>query len=92
LRQWGEHLRDLKREAANRDYYASSVESRVLIEALINRLKMPPYRLEPGALQELGAYDNNLHRGWKPGEFVWPEEWQPAYPEPTYWWLYGRPR
>jgi hypothetical protein len=26
------------------------------------------------------------------GPFVWPEAWQPAYPEPEFWWLYGRPQ
>jgi hypothetical protein len=92
LRQWSEHLRDLKREASNRDYYATTVESRALIEALINRLKMPPYQLEPSVLEELAAYDNNLRKRWKLGAFVWPEGWQPAYPKPAYWWLYGRPR
>lgn len=92
LRQWSEHLRDMKRDATNRDFYATTAETRTMIEALIEKLKMPPYQLEPGVLEELGAYDNNLRKRWRTGEFIWPAGWEPAYPKREYWWLYGQPR
>jgi hypothetical protein len=63
-----------------------------MISALVNKLKLPPYKLEPRINQQITMYDNNLRRRWDSGQFVWPEEWQPAYPEKSYWWLYGRPK
>lgn len=91
LRQWGEYLKDLSRESSSSAYYATAVEPRVMITALLNKLKLPPYRLEPRVTQQVTMYDNNLRRRWKSGEFIWPQEWQPAYPDSTYWWLYGHP-
>ncbi|MCI0397143.1 MAG: hypothetical protein L0332_35590 [Chloroflexi bacterium] len=93
LRQWGEYLNDLNdTSGAAGDYYESAVETRAMIAALVEKLQMPPYRLEERVAQQLGLLDNNLRRRWQPGDFVWPEAWQPAYPQSEYWWLYGRPR
>jgi hypothetical protein len=63
-----------------------------MITALVNKLKLPPYELSPRIPEQIAMYDNNLRRRWHSGEFVWPEEWQPAYPEGTYWYLYGKPK
>jgi hypothetical protein len=63
-----------------------------MVAALINKLQFPPYQLDERIPQQTAAYDNNLRRRWQSGEFVWPEEWQAAYPKGEYWWLYGRPR
>lgn len=93
LRQWSEYLRDLKGEAAaNAGYYPSTVETRAIIAALVGKLERPPYRLEAHLVQQLGMLDQNLRSHWQPGDFVWPESWQPAYPKAGYWWLYGVPR
>ena len=92
LRQWSEHLKDLSRDAANQDYWATTATTRTMIEELVEMLNRPPYRLEPGVLDELAAYDNNLRKRWQPGDFVWEEGWEPAYPQAQYWWLYGKPR
>ena len=93
LRQWSEYLRELKREsAAAGDYYASAVETRAMIAALLDKLEMPPYKLDKQVLNELGVYDRALGNHWLADGFVWPTEWQPAYPRSTYWWLYVRPR
>jgi hypothetical protein len=93
LRQWGEYLNDLARESGSSSaYYATAVEPRAMITALINKLKLPPYRLEPRIPEQVAMYDNNLRRRWQSGNFVWPEEWRPAYPEITYWYLYGKPK
>lgn len=93
LRQWGEYLRDLRSDVrAHAGYYASSVETRAIIAALLDFLAVPPYRLDAQVAKEVAALDANLHGRWQPGDFVWPLEWQPAYPKETYWWLYGQPR
>ena len=93
LRQWSEYLRELNQEpAAAGDYYASAVETRAMIAALLDKLEMPPYELDKRIFNELGVYDRALSNHWLADGFVWPSEWQPAYPRSAYWWLYGRPR
>jgi hypothetical protein len=93
LRQWEEYLKDMDRGTFDRtSNYSTAVETRAMIAALLNRLGMPPYRTEKRPAQHLAALDTRLRGIWRPGEFVWPQEWQPAYPRPEYWWLYGLPR
>jgi hypothetical protein len=93
LRQWGEYLKEMRRESVGAgDYYASSVETREMIAALLHKLSSPPYRLDERMLAELQAYDQVLRDHWAPGDFVWAAEWQDAYPKSQHWWLYGRPR
>lgn len=93
LRQWSEYLRDLSKESfAAGDFYPSAVQTRAMIRALVDKLKMPPYEFDERVLTEIEAYDRALRNYWRPGDFVWPDEWQPAYPQRDYWWLYGRPR
>jgi hypothetical protein len=92
VRQWSEYLRDLEQDsgssAAN---YNSAVETRAMMAALVDKLKTPPYQLEPRLRQQVELLDRNLRLRWKPGQFVWPELWQTAYPRTAYWWLYGQP-
>lgn len=91
-RQWAGYLNDVQREthvaAVN---YETAVENRLMIAALIQFLQTPPYRLDAHVIQNLDALDRGLHQHWQEGPFVWTEEWAAAYPEATYWWLYGRP-
>ncbi|HEX6387568.1 MAG TPA: hypothetical protein VF177_23110 [Anaerolineae bacterium] len=93
IRQWGEYLRDLHGDAkAAAVNYETAVENRAMITAVIDKLQMAPYRLEPRVLEQVDLLDRNLRRRWQPGDFIWPEEWLPAYPQTEYWWLYGRPK
>jgi len=93
LRQWAEYLKELSREStSSRAYYVTAVETRAMITALVNKLKLPPYQLNQRIPQEITMFDGNLRRRWHSGNFVWPEEWQPAYPKAIYWWLYGTPK
>jgi hypothetical protein len=93
LRQWNEYLKELMRvEQAAGDYYASAVETRAMIAALLNKLETRPYKLDRRVLNEVGAYDRVLANYWEAGDFVWPEAWTAAYPRQKYWWLFGRPR
>jgi len=93
LRQWGEYLNELARGSGSSSaYYATAVEPRAMISALVNKLRLPPYELESHIPQQVTMYDNNLRRRWHSGDFVWPEDWQPAYSESTYWYLYGKPK
>jgi len=93
LRQWSEYLRELNQDsAAAGDFYASAVETRAMIAALLDKMEMPPYKVDKRVFDELGVYDRALSNHWLADGFVWPSEWQPAYPRSAYWWLYGRPR
>ncbi len=93
IRQWGEFLKDLDWDKnISIAGYQSSVETRAMISAIIDKLEMPPYQLDPRIKQKVRLLDGNLRRHWKKGEFVWPEEWKVAYPSDEYWWLYGKPK
>lgn len=93
LRQWEEYLKDMDRGTFDRSSnYATAVETRAIIQALLDRLGMPPYRVEARPTQHLSTLDTRLRGRWQPGDFVWPAAWEPAYPRAEYWWLYGSPR
>ncbi len=92
LRQWKEAIRDLRRDSrGNAGYYPTTVEVRAMLTSLHEMLTTPPYRFEPTLLERLDMLDAGLRAVWIPGPFVWPEEWQPAYPREKYWYLYGQP-
>lgn len=92
-RQWTEYLRELKpKKSEFATYYASAVETRAMLAALLAQFRLPPYQLDSTVPDRLEALDNSLRARWKPGEFVWPEEWKSAYPASEYWWLYGSPK
>ena len=93
LRQWGEYLKELRDKSLGMgDFYSSHVQTRAMISSLIRKLQEHPYELDKRVLDQLGVYDNVLRNYWESGAFIWPDDWQPAYPMPEYWWLYGRPR
>lgn len=93
LRQWSEYLKEMPRESLRiGDYYASAVDARLMIAALLEKLSLPPYQLDENVVEETGVYDRVLRNYWAPGDFVLPAEWKPAYPQADYWWLYGHPR
>lgn len=91
LRQWTEYLRDLRDDRNAFTYYATAVEPRVMIDAIVEQLSMPPHQLESDVPARLPAIDRSLQARWLRGDFVWPEAWQPAYPPRDYWYLYGQP-
>lgn len=93
IRQWGEYLSEV-----NRDYdqaihsYATAVEARAMLSAIMNLLTPPPYQLKTLMRQHVLQLDTLLQARWQSGDFVWVDGWQTAYPESSYWWLYGRPK
>ncbi|MBK7893331.1 MAG: hypothetical protein IPJ90_00185 [Anaerolineaceae bacterium] len=91
IRQWDEYLRDLREKQSN-GAYAVQVEVRAIIAALIEQLQQAPYQLDEKLLHAILTQDKGLRARFASGDFVWPEEWQPAYPKPEFWWLYGRPK
>lgn len=91
LRQWQAYLGEAKR-GTGVAYYESAVEPRVMSQALIAQLRVQPYQLQSELAQKVAMLDRELRQIWEPGDFIWPEEWKPAYPREKFWWLYGYPR
>jgi hypothetical protein len=92
VRQWQEYLRDLEEEdRPSLSYYQTSAETRAMITALREKLQSLGVSLPADLVQQVEASDNTLRHRWQAGAFVWPNEWQPAYPQDAYWWLYGQP-
>lgn len=92
LRQWLEYFKDLQQSKGASAYFASSVEIRAIIEAIIHQLQIAPYQIDPQICQELAQLDAQLANQWQPDKFVWSVEWEEAYPKGAYWWLYGHPQ
>ena len=88
-RQWSNYLGDLSRDKSQFSYYGTNVEARVMLDVLNEQLSMPPYRNTSDIPARLGALDKMQRARWVKSEFVWHEEWQEAYPEEDYWYLYG---
>jgi hypothetical protein len=93
LREWVGHLRSMTTFKTERlANYTNVVDTRVVIEVMVDRLQRPPYRLERQVLEEMEVLDQNLGNRWQEGEFIWPAIWRPVYPREKYWWLYGHPK
>ncbi|NCF66664.1 MAG: hypothetical protein GWP61_11865 [Chloroflexi bacterium] len=93
IAEWVNYLRDLGGHVANEaNYYAGIVDTRVVINSLINQLQKRPYQLDQGVLEEVESLDNNLRLRLEGHEFIWEGVWKPAYPPEESWWLYGYPR
>ena len=91
IRQWGQSLNEFKGESSL-SYYRTAVEARLMIDRLVHKLQTAPFQLNPRLLPQVQLLDVNLSHQWRSGDFIWPDEWQPAYPRTEFWWLYGRPK
>ena len=92
VRQFGEYLKDLRREHGDAVAgYKTAVEARLMAAVLMELLGNKPYRLDAEAIAQAESLDQTLRWQWRSGAFVWAAEWARAYPSEAYWWLYGRP-
>lgn len=92
ITEWIGILRDLnRRAAAEANYYAGIVDTRIVIQELLDKLLTPPYELQVDVRDEVKTIDRLLKNRFSDGEFVWDPVWEAAYPPAEYWWLYGRP-
>ena len=92
IRQFEAFLRDLRKGQETGMNYRTAVEPRAMVAALVDKLRMAPYQLDrqiPGRVETL---DRSLRQRWVSGEFIWPQDWQPAYPQDEFWCLYGKPK
>lgn len=91
LRQWSENEAEWQLRPNMLTYYATSVEPRVMITHLLDVMSQPPYRIDPNFSHQVTILDNSLKARWEGDQFVWAPEWQVAYPQTTFWFLYGKP-
>lgn len=92
IAEWIGILRDLKRRAAaEENYYAGIVDTRIVIKELLDKLQTPPYELKEGIQEELMTIDRLLKNRFSEDDYVWDPIWEATYPRDDYWWLYGRP-
>lgn len=93
LREWTSYLNDAtSKSATKQEHYATVVDTRIVITALIHRLSQPPYQLKARLEKEVAQMDVRLRGQWQTGEFVLDAIWKKAYSPSEYWWLYGSPK
>ncbi|MCD6291399.1 MAG: hypothetical protein J7M34_12915 [Anaerolineae bacterium] len=69
--------------------YPAEAHTRTTIQLLIDHLGEGEVPDE--VLRQVAAQDDRLRRCFHGGEFIWPSEWEVAFPRQEYWWLYGLP-
>ena len=86
--QWRDYLKEMEEDFVPA-FYNNQVETRAIIQTLVDRFDDSPGTLDPDALELVAELDAQLRLHWQDGKFVWDEGWQPVYPRNKYWWLYG---
>jgi hypothetical protein len=83
LRQWSHYLGEVR--GIGGAYYANEVRLRVLLELLLEAME------EAGAdgREQLAVLDGQLKGKFVPGDFIWEEDLSRAFPQETFWYLYG---
>jgi hypothetical protein len=86
LRLWQDALNEYRNSADPQELsYAQLVKWRVILELL-----MKETQLDPAEVDILAELDKMVQMYWIPGDFTWEPELQQIFPEPEYWFLYGR--
>jgi hypothetical protein len=86
LNLWTNYLTDYReRPAAHYDRYGYEVQRRVQLSLLHREARDIP----AAELDSLNGLDGLLKAVFVPGPFVWEPATQKAFPQSTYWYLYG---
>jgi hypothetical protein len=86
LRLWQNYLEDYSETpSAFASDYPQEVRHRAILELLQAEMAAP---LPQAAL--LQQLDDHLRAVFIPGPFLWEADLQPAFPQETWWYLYGR--
>lgn len=93
MREWTHYLHDLnsRRIAASQEHYRNTVDTRVVIGVLAEKLAQRPFQLAAHIPNDIVGLDRHLAMLWVPGSFIWHTLWRPAYPGEAYWYLFGYP-
>ncbi len=85
---WARYLDDLSESPAEAAFYPTEVRNRTMVDLLLAEGAAP----HPPVEVLLRNADERLQLRFQPGDFVWDEELQPAFPKERFWYLYGHPR
>lgn len=86
LRQWGNYLNDLQRDADEfNDYFAHEIRLRVMLSLL----KPSAGEISSDEENNLGALDKRLASRFISGDFIWDEELSRGFSKGEYWYLWG---
>lgn len=92
INQWEQNLSEYwDSEAIEEQYYKTDVEVRIMITDLVVMLGEHPYHVDQKFVFRIDDLDAELLSHWQAGDFIWPEEWIPAYGKGDCWFLYGKP-
>ena len=83
---WRAYLQEMAETPSEAEDYAGEVRHRVVIERLIHVLGD-----RPPLLPALGRLDEVLHGWLEPAPFLWDDSLRRLYPQPRFWYLWGRP-
>ncbi len=83
---WQEYLADWQESPENQGVaYSHQVEWRVMISLLCDEILLGPSEQE-----FLDGLDRVVKSAWLAGEFIWEAEIHIAFPQPGFWYLYGK--
>ncbi|MFN2196053.1 MAG: hypothetical protein ACK2UW_08020 [Anaerolineales bacterium] len=89
LNQWRNYLMEYRQNSHHQaDFYPQEVRWRVIAALLSDEIK----QLTDTEADMLNGLDNIVRGILEPGEFIWPNELQAAFPPSPFWYLYGKPR
>jgi len=87
LNLWRDFLEEYRQApASNYDRYAYEVNRRLLLELLAPEAT----HLPEADLQALAGLDGLLRAVLAPAAFIWEPVLAPSFPQPTFWYLYGK--
>jgi hypothetical protein len=90
IRMWQRTLDELNTDSmAITTSYPTAVDQRVIMQLLWEEIEMGGLLVAPLKFT-LEYSDEMLRLFFHTGDFIWEEELKPAFPEETYWYLYGR--
>ena len=86
LKLWSDFLGEYTREPEKQyDRFAYEVTRRVILQLLKGHISSP----DPEEIEFLARLDQRLRAVFQPGIFAWSPDIQAAFPQDTYWYLYG---
>lgn len=90
LRNWHAFLMELEQHPERHtSEYPTQAEGRTILDLLV---EYAGDQAPPETEADLRFADVKLRDNTQPGEFVWGDEMQPAFPRQRFWWLYVQPR
>jgi len=90
LNLWREYLSDLEGRPGRGSSYPQEVRNRAMAVDLLDAAGNQPEIKSLAA--SIDAIDSQLRASFQPGEFVWEQVPESAFPSEPFWFLYGRPQ